>query len=48
MLEALIFGGALALLTAVAYVAYMTGRKDGYALGRDAGYREGYLRSARP
>ena len=48
MLEALIFGGAMALLAVVAYVSYMFGRKDGYTLGRDAGYREGYLRSARP
>ena len=48
MLEAIIFGGVAALLTTVAYIAYMLGRKDGYYLGRQAGFREGYLRSARP
>ncbi len=48
MLEVMIFVGALALLAAGCYVSYMFGRKDGYTLGRDAGYREGFLRSARP
>lgn len=48
MAEALIFGGAMAALVTVAIVAYSMGRKDGYALGHAAGYREGYLRSARP
>ena len=48
MLEALIVSGVLALLSCGCYVSYMLGKKDGYFLGREAGYREGYLRSARP
>lgn len=47
MLEALIIGGVAALLVSGCCVSYMYGRQDGHRLGYEAGYREGFLRSAR-